>query len=356
MVAISLLIAMSLVQAPAAAQSGHISGRVSVEGANTPIADAQVTIVLAARTSGTLGPPQQASSDQNGRFQFDDVAPGAYRITVQKTGFAPEMWLPGQPASTLLQVAAGQSVVVDRHLQKGAVISGRILDANGEPVPDVQMMAMRQVALGRGAPSRLIPAPGRGQQTNDLGEFRVSGLPAGEYFVAAMPNQMRFGGARVASGGPRIALVRTFYPGTTDETAAMPVAVTAGAEVGNISFTLQSAAAFRVSGSVVDEDGNAVANAMVMLNGDGRSGNFGPGRSARTEGDGRFVLVDVPAGSYHVQAMPIMTSGGSAGIGSVTSFSTRSTPGAPPVPPPSVVVTDADITGLRVVTHRPTPQ
>ncbi len=340
MIAISLLVALSLLQSPAAAQSGHISGRITVEGTNAPIADAQVMLIPVTRTAGPIGPPPQTTTDQDGRYQFDDVAPGAYRINIQKTGFAPEMGVPGQPPSQMVRVGDGQSVSVDRQLQKGAVISGRILGANGEPMPDVQMMAMRRVAAGRGNPARLMPAPGRSQQTNDLGEFRISGLPAGEYVVAAMPNPMRTSGGRSSSAGPRTTVVRTFYPGTADEAAAAPVAVTAGAEVGNISFVMQSAAAFRVSGVVVDADGNVVGNAMVMLTGDGTAGNFGPGHNARTGADGRFVIADVPAGSYRAHATP-MNASGSGLIGA---------------PPPPIVVTDADVTGLTVVTPRLTPR
>ena len=112
-------------------------------------------------------------------------------------------------------------------------------------------------------------------------------------------------------------------------------------------------AAFRVSGVVVDEDGNPIGNAMVMLSGDGSSGNFGPGRNARTQADGRFVIIDVPAGSYRVHAMPMMTASGSGGSGGVSSFSSSSSAGAAP---PPIVVTDADVTGLKVVTPRPTRQ
>jgi protocatechuate 3,4-dioxygenase beta subunit len=353
----SLLVALSFVQAPATSQAGHISGRITAQSTNTPIADAQVTLIPQTRPAGPAGLPPQAFTDRDGRFQFDDVTPGTYRISVQKSGFAPDEWFPGQPPSQQVRVAPGQSVSgIDRQLQKGAVIGGRILDANGEPMPDVPIMVMRHVAIGRGTSSRLIPAPGQGRQTNDLGEFRMSGLAAGEYYVAAMPNPMRSGGSRSATAdGSRTTLARTFYPGTTDEAAALPVAVTAGAEVGNISFTLQSAAAFRVSGIVVDEDGNTVNNAMVMLSGDGLSGNFGPGRNARTQPDGRFVIVDVPAGSYRVHAMPILTGNGSGGSGGVVSFSSSSSAGAA-APPPPIVVTDADVTGLTVVTPRPTRQ
>ena len=68
------------------------------------------------------------------------------------------------------------------------------------------------------------------------------------------------------------------------------MAVTAGAEVGSLVFTMQSAPAFRVSGVVLGDDGMPVARAMVMLMGDPRNGMFmGPAGNAPSGEDGRFV-------------------------------------------------------------------
>jgi protocatechuate 3,4-dioxygenase beta subunit len=343
MIAVILLVALSLLPVPSADQTGHISGIVTVEGTSAPIADARVTIILVV-PSGPIRQPQRTVTGQDGRFQFDDVEPGGYRISVEKMGFAPARNLPGQELDQLVRVGAGQSVDgVDRRLEKGAVISGRIFDANGEPIPDLRMMAMRRLSSGRGGPVRLTPAPGQSLGSNDLGEFRISGLPPGEYVVAAMPSPMHSSGSQSTFPGPRTILAQTFYPGTADELVATLVKVTAGAEVANISFAVQSTAAFRISGTVVDENGNAIANANVMLDGDGTTFFF-PGLNTRTGADGHFVIADVPPGSYHMHATPMMT-------GSVSTRSPAAT-----APPRAIVVRDSDITGLLVVTRRPTPQ
>ena len=98
------------------------------------------------------------------------------------------------------------------------------------------------------------------------------------------------------------------------------IAVAAGAEVGNINFAVQSVPAFRVSGTVVDENGNPVAGAMVMLMGDPRNGGMfmGPSGSARTQDNGRFDMDDVPAGTYRANAStPVMGAG--SGVSGVVS-------------------------------------
>src|SRR5471030_2798319 len=124
----SLLVALSFNQtSPAADQAGRISGRVTVEGANTPLAGARVMLIPGAPPRGPMGMPPQTITDQDGRYEFDRVAPGTYRIEVQKTGFAPLMGLSqGMPQSPPVQVGPGQAVDnVDRRLQKGAVIAER---------------------------------------------------------------------------------------------------------------------------------------------------------------------------------------------------------------------------------------
>jgi Carboxypeptidase regulatory-like domain len=297
---------------------------------------------------------------------FDGLAPGEYRIEVQKTGFAP-LSSPGTRPTTI-QVAVGQAVDDVRiQLQRGGIITGKLLDPSGEPFADARIMVMRRVAgpqAGNTNAPRFMPAPTQGlQQTNDLGEFRVTGLASGEYYVAGMRGTNVYGGPAappVAGGGARTALTTTFYPGTTDPAGAQSIAVEAGREVSSIIFTMQAAPAFRVSGLVVDENGAPVARAMVTLMGDPRSGMFtGPAGNTQTQEDGRFVIGDVAAGTYRVMAMVPMTFSTGGGTGGIVggSFSTFSTSGGGPggvsQQPEEVAVRDADVDGLRVVVRRP---
>jgi protocatechuate 3,4-dioxygenase beta subunit len=357
------------VSAAPAGMSGQIAGRVTVEGANTPLSGARVSLIPTSRPTGPMGPPAQALTDQDGRFVFNRVAPGSYRMSVQKTGFAP-LNEPGRDPAT--QVNAGQTTEIALRLQVGAVISGKILDASGEPVSDLRVMAMHRIngnAPGAAA-GRLIPAPGGGQQTNDLGEFRIASLAPGEYYVAAMPRGLPFGGPAVTPTANATTNVTTYYPGTLDQAAAQTVKVAAGETVNNIAFSMQSAPAFRVSGRVVDENGAPVAGAMVMLMSDPRGNAFmGPMGNARTGDDGRFTFGEVPSGAYRVNASVPVLMNGSAGAasggvqggvsgGSYSSYSWSigSGPGGAGAQPAEVIVDGANVTGVRVVVHRPAPQ
>jgi protocatechuate 3,4-dioxygenase beta subunit len=370
---VGLVVALSLSQAAPVATTGGIAGRVTVEGGNTPIPGARVMLIPMGRPNGPMiGGPPQAITDQEGRFAFDRLAPGEYRLDAQKTGFAP-LFNPGPGAGrpSTIQVVAGQTVDGGRvQLQRGGVIAGKVLDPSGEPFTDARVMAMRRINQSAGgAPPRFVPAPMQGsQQTNDLGEFRLAGLAPGEYYIAAMRGPNNLGVSRSAAppasnGSARTVPTTTFYPGTTDPSGAQSVAVAAGAEVGNLVFTMQSGPAFRVSGVVVGDDGTPVARAMVMLVGDPRNGMFmGPAGNTQSGEDGRFVIDDVSAGSYRVQAMVPMIvnnggiggAAGSAGIGAtggIVSFSSSDLGRSEP--PAEIVVTDADVRGVRVIVRRP---
>ena len=362
---VSFFLALFINQAAASA-TGGITGRVVADGTNAPIAGARVLVFPAGRPTGPMGPPPQAITDQDGRFAFGKLAPGEYRLDVQKTGFAPLNEPMTQPRT--FTVAAGQPLSVDLRLQRGGVISGRVLDARGEPMTDANVMAMRR----RPAPPngvrqpRLLLAPIRGpQQTNDLGEFRIAGLAPGEYVVAATRPRFSFGfgGPGVpppsSASGAHTTLVPTFYPGTADQAGALVVTVAAGAEVGNVVFTMQSAPAFRVSGIVLDESRAPIDGAMVTLTQDPRTGPImGALGSGRSDGSGRFAIDDVPAGTYRANASVMMSiRSGSGGIGAVSSWaSSSSSVGGDIEQSPEIIVTDADVKGVRVVTRRPKPQ
>jgi protocatechuate 3,4-dioxygenase beta subunit len=371
---LSILLALSLAHTATAQGTGQLSGRVTTDS-GTPLAGVRVVLAPGGRPMiGPMGRPPQATTGDDGRFQFDNVAPGEYRIDVQKAGYAPPYDMMTRPPT--YTIVAGQALRnVDFQLSKGAVISGRVLDSRGEPLADVRVMAFRRGPEGRGGQRGLIAVPVQGlQQTNDIGEFRIAGLVPGEYFVAAAPQRMPpFGAAPTgpATGSStRMGITTTFYPGSTDQSGAQPITVTAGAEISNIVFTIATAPVFRVSGIVVDEEGKPVARAMVNLMGDSPGRMFGPPGSAMAQDDGQFVIGEVPSGTYRIMAaVPIAVRSGTTwqsgdgGSGGVTRTTTSGggsyatvdgQPGS--VTPIQVVVADADVTGVRVVVRRPPPR
>ena len=152
---------LSSEQAPQAVTgAARLSGRVVEDGTNAPLSGARITVLPLDRAPGVsfpIGPPPQAITDQDGRYEFDGLPPGRYRIDAQKAGFASP--LPSDPSVfRTIQLAAGQTLDgVNISLQKSAVITGQILDpATGEPLVGAMVMAMRRPdAIG--APAGVLP-------------------------------------------------------------------------------------------------------------------------------------------------------------------------------------------------------
>src|SRR5205085_10180502 len=96
-IVIGLFVALTLAQTPApqaSAPTARLAGRVTVEGTNAPLANARVVLLpapgrMTQRPMVPMGPPPQATTDQDGRFAFSGLRPGEYRIDVQRSGDAP---------------------------------------------------------------------------------------------------------------------------------------------------------------------------------------------------------------------------------------------------------------------------
>jgi protocatechuate 3,4-dioxygenase beta subunit len=312
-----------------------------------------------------MGDPPASMSDRDGRYQFDALPAGRYRIAAQKAGFAPPM----DPSTMqMLEVAAGQVIDgVTVSLRKGGVITGRVLDPLGQPLADVSVTALLKRLntsdqpigpIWNGAP--LLMPSGQGQ-TSDLGEFRIFGLWPGDYVIMATL-QRPFDVATSSTASTTI--TSTFFPGTADVSAAQPVEVRSGETVNDVTIQLVTVPSFQVSGIVVDKAGAPVAGAMVMLM-DAPHGTdsllsltMGPRGIIQSDASGRFTLGDVPAGSYTLRADD---GGGAGGIGGffTASFGIDSggTPrGDPNRPTPSlepgtieVTVDNANVSDLKIV-------
>jgi hypothetical protein len=283
-------------------------GLVLEDGTNAPIAGARVIFAFRGRSR------LQTVTDQGGRYSFEELEPGPYRLTVQKTGY-----IPLDPATVpTYWVLAGQSLdVATVSLQTGGVVAGRILDSLGEPMIDINVRAVK--------PGAAIDLMGEASRTNDLGEFRVFGLAPGEYLVVASPRPF---GIDTLS---RTMVSSTFYPGTSDPSAAQVVTVNAGQTVAGIEFATVMTSTFKVSGTVVDDVGMPVADAAVMLAGDAKaSGGLaaGPVGEARSDPAGRFSIDAVGSGTYYARAT------------------------VPPSDPVQVIVNDADVEGVTIVVQR----
>jgi hypothetical protein len=100
--AVVLLLGTSAVS-DAIAQQATVEVVVRAEAGGAPVQFALVQLVRAdSGAPGSDGPPQ-GITNASGRFRFDDVAPGRYRVHLLRVGFEPVV-------SDPVQVAAGETV------------------------------------------------------------------------------------------------------------------------------------------------------------------------------------------------------------------------------------------------------
>jgi hypothetical protein len=162
-------------------------------------------------------------------------------------------------------------------------------------------------------------------------------------------------------------LAPTYYPGTTEREAAQHLTVAAGQTVSGLQLSLIAAAAYQVTGVVVDETGAPVSGAMVLLLADSRNGGTGTPVMGRSEANGMFQIDGVVSGEYRLMATnptasigrngapPVGATGGVFVGGAVVSGGGPGVnpPGAGAGPVTNVTVNGADVTGLRVVVATP---
>ncbi|MEQ1907670.1 MAG: carboxypeptidase-like regulatory domain-containing protein [Vicinamibacterales bacterium] len=177
------------------------------------------------------------------------------------------------------------------------VIVGTVVDESGRPAVGVTVQAIVRGKRWNGAYYEMVV--GRADETDDRGQFRLHSLAPGSYVVAV-------GGPVPPGRSPRVSYRRTYNPGTTTLSDAVPVAVVSGREQ-ITSIKLAPTVFFSVSGKVTTDQGTPGVAFDVILRGvpatlgyTGVRGGFMTTvvSTARTEADGTFELLRVPTGSY----------------------------------------------------------
>jgi hypothetical protein len=342
--------------------TGSLRGRVLANDTGSAVRRAQV------RISGPDIGTKTALTDAQGRYEFRDLPAGRFTVSASKSGFVTMQFgqsRPFEPGRPIELVDAQVMDKADMALPRGSVLSGRIVDEFGDPVAEADVTAMRmQYQNGK---RRLTPS-GRNATTNDLGQFRLYGLPPGEYYVSATLRNMSsmvldmLGGG---SGGPtgsnqNSGYAATYYPGTASPGDAQRVAVGVAQELASVDIQLQPVRLAKITGTAVGSDGKPMAGSMVMLMPAMKDAlQFMPGGTTRTNKDGQFTLSSVTPGEYslQVQSMGAMMQAAGAAMAFAFSTSDSAAPGAPPAQErefavASVNVAGEDISGLVVVGTR----
>lgn len=334
----SVLLFLSLAALAADAAGGQsarpstvqVTGRVVRASDGAPVARARVG---GASIPGALG-ASMVLTDLDGRFSLD-VASGALRVSVQKTGYAPQS----------VTVPPSQALVIT--LDQSGAISGRVIDDAGDPVVGARVTA--EDARATSGRTRAIAQA----ETDDRGEYRLGGL-AEAPVVVVLTTTGTAAATVVVAGSLAVAgrsqhriyfpnaqerdQAETFTPRPGDDiddinffvpaarSASQPLSVLSAvptlASVGPASATdAQAAGMGQVRGRVVSTAGAPLSRAKVVLARAGRSPDV---RTADSDRDGRFVFAGLPVGRYRVLASKAGYSAVGVGREAVTQDTLRS--------------------------------
>ncbi|BDC48177.1 hypothetical protein F183_A04930 [Bryobacterales bacterium F-183] len=227
---------VTLLAACTTAFAGGIKG-IAVENlTGFPMARANITLV---RLEGSAFRTVTSSrTGSNGQFQFLGLADGYYQVIARRPGFAEAR--AGQSyrggAGTPIQVQGDPTAFAELRLRRLGAIFGRTLDENRVGLPRVPVSAYT-VTL----PRRIV-ATGI---SDDLGVYRITGLPAGKYFV-------RSGTAEVDQN---FFVAPTYHPfASMTLRDAIPISVDLDSEVRDIDLApvpgRTAAIAIRVTGCI----------------------------------------------------------------------------------------------------------
>ncbi len=283
---------------PKNATSTSIAGMVLKEPGSEPMKKVVLQIIAEDQKAGAS---YTASTDPDGHFRVDDVRPGRYRIFLERSGYVSVNDRGSKSEVTVLSIRLGQSVdnLVFR-MQPTAVISGRVVDEDGDPMPEVRIIALRE------KPGKRRHESIGNAATNDLGEYRLAGLLAGKYIILATPppdfrDYEKPVKPAAAADSPDASrsdkrYLPTYYPGTLDATQASVITLKVGDEM-PVNVTITPSRTFRIRGIVTALSASDKPTVEVRSKA-GDSIHAAPevGR------DGQFEVRGIAPGSYSVVA------------------------------------------------------
>jgi hypothetical protein len=300
------------------------------------------------------------NADADGRFLFEQLPAGNFDFSVRKEGYYGGRYGQRHPFSAAqpFELAEGESVSdVELPVWQNATVSGRVVDAAGQPAPGV---TVRMLMVGVENGVRRLRAAERGQ-TDVAGKYLIAGVVPLTYAAAivspAIDGYAQGAGANAAVLG----YPTTYYPGSGSADAATLMTIAPGEWRRDVDFALPPTPMVSVAGTVAGYAADARQQIVEMW--PARPVVPTPNVSVATatiRPDGRFRFPKVPAGSYVLRTVVFATSGPFGQTVSPEGYSWRFVSSAaslplPPLPPAptvwastAVTVADRDLAGITL--------
>jgi len=209
----------------AAAAADWIEGTVHLrEGGSR---SALPKVFVSARSASANQTLAVVRTGRDGRYRFVDIPAGRLVLTAFRPGYHMHLTAGRAAGEIRLDSSAGCAFSdVDFELIRGAVVTGSVVDALGEPVEGARVSVAPQTETGA------TRRQSKRDVTDDRGAFRLAALEEGVYRI---------------EGTLRLA-------GEARRTAVREIRLSAGEELEGVRLTLGSHLSFRVAGTVTGID------------------------------------------------------------------------------------------------------
>ncbi len=234
-------------------------------------------------------PQQRAVTGAAGRFSFDTTGAIGGTVQASRQGYRSE----NNVASAMVVLRGDFGNTTVRLVPQG-VITGRVLDGDGEALPGMTVEAIRiEIADGR----RELRENYARAATDDRGEYRMWNLPPGSYYVKfeGRVSMRNYYTANAAFEFADLAYGPLYYPRAESLDAAQFLKVEPG-QTTNAPFTAEGRKAYQIRGRMANAPPHRSFQ-IRLLRGTEQAASRGAVNMAALT----FQVADVVPGSYTLQ-------------------------------------------------------
>ncbi len=304
-------------------KKGSISGRIVASTDGKPMPGARIFV------SGSGG--ISAESDGDGHFKIANLNAGTYTLTTYPAY-----------AQKTVRLSQGENVTVDFRVSPNASISGKILNADGEPMPDVsvflvapeyQVGALRYIVVDFA-------------KTDDQGAYVFKRVRPGRgYLIEANTLPMQIDAGSKAPEEPKLrkkVYRETWFPVSDSVSGAQVMVLTPGERRESADFALSRSLSYCMDGVLATDSGPAPLQFFLAptepISGtvDGGGMTLFPSHGTAAP-NGTFRICGLHPGSYRMMAFQVPPDNGTKGrmfFGSET-----------------IEIGDKDVHKMKIVSH-----
>jgi len=286
--------------------NGTVRGTVTAAASGNPLHRVQITLV------GSAQSPRPAVTNTRGEYEIAGVPPGTYTVIARRSGYLALSYGEHRIGERGRPITVSPGEITNRinfKMVRGATLAGTVTDEVGTEYAGVRVEAV-EFKYVRG---RRIPVQAAAATTNDLGQFRLSGLPPGAYLLRASAADTWTSD----DGAMGHAYIPTYYPGAIALGESETLTLGTSQEIVGLNFGLRVGRSARISGVFQAAGAPAAGAQAISLSlitrtiGNAVQSSAAAG-SARTDSTGAFEFRNLAPGEY------VVSTGSEADRASVT--------------------------------------